>query len=58
MSRHCHEKIIQDEKEAVTLIPLCSECVGLSTPRAFINRGSGGISHPRVNRGVKVLTAH
>ena len=45
------------KKGAVTLIPLSSECVGLSTPRAFINRGSGGISHPRVNRGMKVLTA-
>ena len=49
-------KIIQDEKGAVTLTPLSSECIGLSTPHAFINRGSGGISHPRVNRGVKVLT--
>ena len=35
----------------MTLIPLSSKCVGLSTPRTFINRGPGGISHPRVNKG-------
>ena len=44
-------EIIQDKKEAVTLIPLSSKCVGLNTPCAFINRGPGGISHPRVNKG-------
>ena len=30
----------------------------MSTLHAFINRGSDGIFHPRVNRGVKVLTTH
>ena len=28
----------------------------MSTSRAVINRGSGGIFHPRVNKGMKVLT--
>ena len=47
------QKIIRDEKEAMTLNPLSSECIDKSTLLAVINGRSGGISHPRVNKGVK-----
>ena len=30
----------------------------MSNPRMFISERSGAIFHPRVNKGVKVLTTH